>query len=142
MGVPSGYPGASRKYRLTGRDATSEQFIQKRARWPCPCGISVSTTPLTLFGSHSEGNVALFLSLHPHAPLNFFPSKAYMKWENKPLAPVQPHIHRPALKIAFANHWHLQTVWCLGRHVIPQCFVFLCMTVSPPHLSLRPAVWS
>lgn len=47
----------------------------------------------------------------------------YMKWENKPLASAQQSIHMIALKIAFSNHWHLQTVWCLGQHVTPHCFV-------------------
>lgn len=84
----------------------------------------------------------LFFSLSTHMPpAQFFLFKVYMKWENKPLAPVQPHIHRPTLKIAFSNHWHLQTVWCLGQHVIPQCFIFPYMMVLP-HLGLRPALWS
>jgi hypothetical protein len=53
-----------------------------------------------------------------------FPFKGSMKWENKPLASVQPDIRMWPLKIAFSNHWHVQTVWCLGQHVVPRCFVF------------------
>lgn len=78
---------------------------------------SASAPCLSLSLDPTQGNMALFLSPHPHAPPQFFLYKVYMKWENKPLAPVQPHIHRLTLKIAFSNHWHLQTVWCLGQHV-------------------------
>lgn len=91
---------------------------------------SVSTVPLALFGSHLKGHVTLFSlslspSMYPLSPHVFlFSFKGYMKWENNPLASVQPDIHVMALKIAFSNHWRLQTVWCLGQHVVPRCFVF------------------